>query len=60
MFHMIPFTSTEVEVVGKSLNCGGRYRFCRQGNILQWLAKKLEMVKKELECKIFKCLRKIT
>ena len=50
MFLMIPFSSFEVEVVGKRLNCGGdygleisvKYRFYGQEKIIQWLAKKLE------------------
>ena len=54
MFLMIPFTSIEVEVVGKRLNRGGgygleipvKYRFYGQEKIVQWLTKKLETVKK--------------
>ena len=65
MFLMIPFTSIEAEVVGKMLNRGGdygleisvKYRFYGQEKIVQWLTKKLETVKKELECKISKCLK---
>ena len=62
---MIPFISIEVEVVGKKLNRGGgyrleipvKYRVNSQKKIVQWLTKKLETVKKELECKISKCLK---
>ena len=65
MFFMIPFTSIEVTVVGKRLTRGGgygletpvKYRFYGQEKVVQWLAKKLETVKKELECEISKCLK---
>ena len=61
-FLKIPFTSIEVEVVGKSLNRGGgygleipvKYRFYGQEKIVQWFTKKIRNGKKELECKIFK------
>ena len=64
MFLMIPFTSIEVETVSKRLNRGGgygleipvKYPCYGQEKIVQWLTKKLETVKKELECKISKCL----
>ena len=57
MFLMIPFTSIEVEVVGKTLNRGGgcgleisfKYRFYGQEKTVQWLTKKSKPVKKELE-----------
>ena len=57
MFLMILFTS--IEVVGTRLNCGGgyeweipvKYYFYSQENIVQWLTKKLETIKKEQECK---------
>ena len=62
---MIPFTSIEVKVVGKRLNHGVgyglkipvKYRFYGPEKIVQWLTKALTTVKKELECKIFKCLK---
>ena len=65
MFLMIPFTSIEAAVVRKMLNRGGdygleipvKYRFYDQEKIVQGLTKKLETVKKELECKISKCLK---
>ena len=51
---MIPFTSTEVKVVGKRLNRGAgygleipvKYGFCGQEKIVKWLTKKLETMKK--------------
>ena len=57
MFLMIPFTSIEVEVVGKTLNRGGgcglkisfKYHFYGQEKTVQWLTKKSKPVKKELE-----------
>ena len=65
MLLMIPSPSIEVEVVSKRLNPGDgygmeipvEYRFYDQENIVQWLTKKLKTVKKELECKISKCLK---
>ena len=56
---MIPFTLIEVQVVVKRLNRWGgyrleiqvKYRFYGQEKIVQWLTKKLEAAKKELECK---------
>ena len=65
MFLMIPFTSIEAAVVRKMLNRRGdygleipvKYRFHGQEKIVQWLTKKLETVKKDLECKISKCLK---
>ena len=61
MFLTIPFTSTDVEAVGKRLNRGGgdsleipfTYCFYGQENIPQWSTKKLETSKKELECNIY-------
>ena len=52
MFLMILFTS--IEVVGTRLNFGGgyeweipvKYYFYSQENIVQWLTKKLETIKK--------------
>ena len=65
MFLTVPYTSIEAEVVGKRLNRGGgygleipvQYRFYGPPKALQWLIKKLEKVKKELECNISKCLK---
>ena len=34
-----------------------KYRFYGQEKIVQWFTKKLETVKKELQCKISKCLK---
>ena len=61
---MIPFTSTEAEVLRTSLNrehgygleIHVKYRFYCQEKIVPWLTKKLETVKKELGFKISKCL----
>ena len=65
MFLTVPSTSIEVEVLGKRVNRGSgygleipvKYRYYGQEKLIQWLAKKLEAVKKELECKISKCLK---
>ena len=67
MFLKVPNTSVEVEiqVVGKRLNHGGGcgleipviYRFYSQEKLVNWLIKKIEAVKKELECKVSKCLK---
>ena len=65
MFLKFPNTSIEFQVVGKRLNHGGGYslgipviyRFYGQEKLVNWLIKKDEAVKKELECKVFKCLR---
>ena len=65
MFLKVPNTSIEVEVVGKRLNRGGGYgleisviyRFYDQENLVNRLIKKIEAVKAELECKIYKCLK---
>ena len=65
IFLMILLTSIEVEVVDKRLNRGGgygleilvKYRFYGQENIVQWLTKKLETVRKGLENKISKFLK---
>ena len=65
MFLTIPSTAIEVEVLGKRVNRGSgygleipvKYRYYGQEKLIQWLAKKLEAVKKELECKISKCLK---
>ena len=65
MFFTIPSTAIEVEVLGKRVNRGSgygqeipvKYRYYGQENLIQWFAKKLEAVKKELECKISKCLK---
>ena len=65
MFLTIPFTAIEVEVLGKRVNRGSgyglqipvKYRYYGQEKLIQWSTKKLEEVKKELECKISKCLK---
>ena len=65
MFLTIPSTTIEVEVLDKRVNRGSgygleipvKYRYCGQEKLIQCLAKKLEAVKKELECKISKCLK---
>ena len=56
---MIRFTSIGVEVVGKSLKRGWcykleipvNYRFYGEDKIVQWLTKKLQTVKKNLNVK---------
>ena len=61
----VPNTSIEVQVVGKRLNHGGGYGleipviycFYGQEKLVNWLIKKTEAVKKELECKVSKCLK---
>ena len=61
----LPNTSIEVQVVGKRLNRGGGYgleipviyRFYGQETLVNWLIKKTETVKKELECKVSKCMK---
>ena len=65
MFLKVPNTSIEVQVVGKRLNRGGGYgleipviyRFYGQEKLANWLIKKIEAVKKELECEVSKCLK---
>ena len=65
MFLTIPSTAIEVEVLGKRVNRESgyglespvKYRYYGQEKLIQWLAKKLKAVKKELECKIYKCLK---
>ena len=65
MFLKAPNTSIEVQVAGKRLNCGGGYgleipviyRFYDQKKLMNWSIKKIEAVKKELECKVAKCLK---
>ena len=62
MILTIPSTAIEVEVLDKRVNRGSgygleipvKYRYYGQEKVIQWLAKKLETVKKELECKISK------
>ena len=64
-FLKVPNTSIEVQVVGKRLNRGGGYgleipviyRFYGQEKLVNRLIKKTEAVKKELECKLSKCLK---
>ena len=65
MFLKVPNTSIEVEVVGKRVNRGGGYgleipvvyRFNGPENLVKWLIKKIEAVRKELDCKVSKCLK---
>ena len=65
MFLKIPNSSIEVQIVGKSLNRGGGYgteipvvyRFYDLEKFVSWLIKKIEAAKKELECKVSKCLK---
>ena len=65
MFLKVSNTSIEVQVVGKRLNRGEGYglkipvicRFYGQEKLVNWLIKKIEAVKKELECKVSKCLK---
>ena len=65
MFLKVPNTSIEVQVVGKRLNRGRGhgleisviYRFYGQKKLANWLIKKTEAVKKELERKVSKCLK---
>ena len=65
MFLTIPSIAIEVEVLGKRVNSGSgygleipvKYRYYGKEKLIKWLAKKLEAVKKELECKISKCLK---
>ena len=65
MFLKVPNTLLEFQVVGKRLNRGGAYglaipviyRFYGQEKLVNWLIKKIEAIKKELECKVSKCLK---
>ena len=65
MFLKVLNTSIEVQVVRKKLNRGRAYgfeipviyRFYGQEKLVNWLIKKIEAVKKELECKVPKCLK---
>ena len=66
MFLKVPNALIEFQVVvSKRLNHGGGYglgipviyRFYGQEKLVNWLIKKDEAVKKELECKVFKCLK---
>ena len=65
MFLTIPSTAIEVDLLGKRVNRGSgygleipvKYRYYGQEKLIQWLAKKLEAVKKELGCKISRCLK---
>ena len=65
MFLTIPFTAIEVEALGKRVNRGSgygpeipvKYRYYGQEKLIQWLAKRLEAIKNELECNISKCLK---
>ena len=65
MFLKVRNPSIEVQVVGKKLNCGVGYgleipviyRFYGQEKLVNWLIKKIQAVKKELECKVSKCLK---
>ena len=65
MFLKVPNTSIEFQVIGKRLNRGGGYgleipviyHFYGQEKLVNWLIKKIEAVKKELEYKVSKCLK---
>ena len=65
MFLKAPNTSFEVQVVGMRLNRWRGYgleipviyRFYGQEKLVNWLIKKIETVKKEVECKVSKCLK---
>ena len=67
MFLKVPNTSIEVEVVRKRVNRGDGYdleipivyRFNHNGpeKLVKWLIKKIEAVRKELDCKVSKCLK---
>ena len=65
MFLKVLNTSIEVQVVGNKLNRGRAYgleipviyRFYGQEKLVNWLIKNIEAVKKELECKVPKCLK---
>ena len=65
MFLKVRYTSIEVQVVGKRLNLPGGYdleipviyHFYGQEKLVNWYIKKIEVVKKELECKVSKCLK---
>ena len=61
----IPNTSIKVEVVGKRVNRGDgygleipvAYRLNGPEKLVKWLIKKIEAVRKELDCKVSKCLK---
>ena len=65
MFLKVLNTSIEFQVIGKRLNRGGGcgleipviYHFYGQEKLVNWLIKKIEAVKKELEYKVSKCLK---
>ena len=65
IFLKVPNTSIEFQVIGKRLNRGGGYgleipviyHFYGQEKLVNWLIKKIEAVKKELEYKVSKCLK---
>ena len=65
MFLKVPNTSIEVQVVRKRLNRGRGYGleipiiycFYGQEKLVNWFIKKIEALKKELECKVSKCLK---
>ena len=65
MFLKVPNSSIEVQVEGKRLNRVGGYgleipviyRFYGQEKLVNWFIKKVETVKKELECKVSQCLK---
>ena len=65
MFLKVPNTSIEVQVIVKRLNRGGGYgleipviyRFHGKEKLVNWLIKKIEAIKTELECKVSKCLK---
>ena len=65
MFLKVPNISIDVQVIGKGLNPGGDYGleipviccFYGQEKLINWLIKKIEAVKKVLECKVSTCLK---
>ena len=65
MFLKVPNTSIEVQVIVKRLSRGGGYgleipviyRFHGKEKLVNWLIKKIEAIKMELECKVSKCLK---
>ena len=65
MFLKVPNTSIEVEVVGKRENLRGGsglkipvvYRINGPEKLVKWLLTKIEAVRKELDCKVSKCLK---
>ena len=65
LFLRVPNTSITAQVSGKRLNRGGGYgleipviyRFHGQEKLINWIVKKIEAIKSELDCKVSKCLK---